>query len=188
MKQTTLILLTFLFCFRTFGQQTISELIANAKEGKEELEAIYDLNVFSYFNLSDYDTELKQAVYKKTEEYQNKLTELKSIKAEMLKTIYYGNLANAFSNVDYDIKRKGFEINLGSNCGIGTSSARTPKSINLDYECNILLKALPTKQVAEPIMGQGGYSEKLFLPMSEETGLEIENNRESLITALPPQS
>jgi hypothetical protein len=178
MKITTYILLTFLFCIRTFGQQTISDLTTNAKEGTAELESIYDLDVFNYFNLDDYNTELKREVFKKTEEYQNKLTELKSIKAEMLKTTYYGKLEKAFT--DYDIKRKGFEIDLGENCGLGTSDARTPKSINLEDGGSVLLKALPTKQVAVPIMGQGGYSEKLFLPMSEETGLEIENDKENI--------
>ena len=193
MKLTTLIILAFSFCIRIIGQQTLSELIDNAKEGKEELIAIYDLDVFRYYNLTDYDTELKQAVYRKTEDYQNKLTELKSIKAEMFKTLYYGKLekaftyssgdydmAKGFSSRDYDLKRKGFEIYIGTNCGIGTVSAKAPKSINLDYDCNILLKALPSKQVAESNLGQGVYSERLFLPMSEEAGLEIENDKENI--------
>src|ERR1035437_8941565 len=115
MKLTTLIFLTFLFYVRTFGQQTISDLVVNAKEGTAELESIYDLDVFSYYNLNDYNSDLKQAVFKKTEEYQNKLTELKSTKAEMLKTTYYVKLEKAFGDseygsVNYDIKRKGFEI------------------------------------------------------------------------------
>lgn len=172
---TTTLLLTFSFCVRTFGQ-TLSDLTANAKEATDQLEAIYDLDVFHYFNLYDYDTELKQSVFKKTEEYQTKLAELKIAKAEMLKTTYYTSLTEAFSSyTNYDLKRKGFEINLGSNWGMGTMSARTPKSIN-----GFLFKGLPSKQVPEPLFGQGVNSEKLFLPMTEEAGLEIENDKENI--------
>jgi len=189
---TTLLLLTTIFSVRTFGQKTISDLTLNAKKlsvlnaqndfdasvGSLNMEqtaifnATYDLDVFKYFKLYDYDTELKQAVFKKTEEYQNKLTELKSIKAEMLKTTYYVKIEDKFNDNNYDIKRKGFDINLGSNWGMGTMSARTPKSVG-----GILFKALPTKQVAESTIGKGIYSEELFLPISEEEGLEIENDK-----------
>lgn len=174
----TMTLLT-IFCVQTFGQ-TISDLTANAKEGTAELKAIYDLDVFSYFNLNDYDTELKQAVFKKTEDFQSKLTELKSIKTEMLKTTYYAKISEAFNRQNYDLKRKGFEIELGMNWGMGTMSARTPKSIYLDNGGYILLKALPSKQNAAPIMGQGVYTENLFFVMSEEAGLEVENDKENI--------
>lgn len=172
---TTTLLLTFLTWVPTFGQ-SISDLTANSKEATDQLYAIYDLDVFSYFNLYDYDTELKQSVFKKTEEYQTKLAELKSIKAEMLKTTYFTTKDEAFSDYNnYDIKRKGFEIDLGSNWGMGTMSARTPKSIN-----GFLFKGLPSKQVPEPLFGQGVNSEKLFLPITEEAGLEIENDKENI--------
>ena len=176
MKLTTLTMtLLTLFCVQTFGQ-TLSDLTANAQEATDKLEAIYDLDVFQYFNLYDYDTELKQAVFKKTEDYQTKLAELKSAKAEMLKTTYYTSINEAFSSyTNYDLKRKGFEIDLGSNWGMGTMSARTPKSIN-----GFLFKGLPSKQVPEPLFGQGVNSEKLFLTMTEEAGLEIENDKENI--------
>jgi len=173
---TTILLLTFSLCVRTYGQ-ILSDLTANAKEATDQLEVIYDLDVFQYFNLYDYDTELKQSVFKKTEEYQTKLAELKSAKAEMLKTTYYTSHTEAFSSdTNYDLKRKGFEIDLGWNLGMGTEGARTPKSIN-----GFLFKALPSKQVPEPLFfGTGVNSEKLFLPMTEEAGLEIENDKKNI--------
>ena len=172
---TTIFLLTFSLCGRIYGQ-TLSHLTANSKEATEQLNAIYDLDVFSYFKLYDYNTELKQLVFKKTEEYQTKLAELKNVKTEMFKTTYFTTMDEAFTSyTNYDIKRMGFEIDLGSNLGVGTMSARTPNSIN-----GFLFKALPSKQVPDPIIGQGINSEKLFLPMTEEAGLDIENDKENI--------
>jgi len=114
----------------------------------------------------------KRAVFKKTTDYQNYLTQLKDLKNEMLKSTYYIKLEDQFTNVDYNLKRGGFEIGLGENTGMGTLSGRTPKSID-----GILLKALPTKQVPEE---EGICQETLFLPMSETTGLDIENNKENI--------
>lgn len=171
----TITILTF-FCSHIFGQQTIFDLISNAKSVKG-IESIYDLDVFSYYNLDEYNTELQKTVFKKTAEYQSKLQELKKMKAEMLKTTYVVRLQNEFG--DYNIKRKGFEFSMGENMGIGTSSARPPKSLYIGDENFVILKSLPTKQVAHPLLGKGVFDETLFLSMSEETGLEIENDRDN---------
>jgi hypothetical protein len=73
-KITTLLFLMIVFIpVLTQGQQSISDLTANAEEANGQLISIYDLDVFAYFNISDYDTELKQAVYKKTEDYKTNL-------------------------------------------------------------------------------------------------------------------
>jgi hypothetical protein len=98
----------------------------------------------------------------------------------MFRTTYFTSLDEKFINVNYDLKRKGFEIELGSNLGMGTLSARTPKSIDFSNWGTILLKALPTRQVADPIFGHGIYTEMLSLTMSEEMGLEIENDKENI--------
>ncbi len=172
-KFIAIIIISLLF-YPTFGQQTIFDITTNAKVATGELEAIYDIDVFRYYNIKEYDTELKQVMFKKTEEYKSKLAELKEIKVEMLKSTYYFIKYFAYGN-NYDIKRKGFEFELGSNMGMGTISARTPKSIN-----DILFKALPTKQVNEPLFGSGIYTEKLFFPVDEATGLEIENDKENI--------
>lgn len=172
MKHATLALLTFFSAHLSFGQ-TISDITENSKEATAELIAIYDLNVFSYFNLSDYDTELKQAIFKKTSDYQTKLAELKILKTEMLKTTYYTQINDAFKH-NYDIKRRGFEIDLGIIGGGGILSGRRAKSVN-----GFIFKALPSRQIPTVLLGQNVYYEKLFLSMTEATGLEIENDMEN---------
>jgi hypothetical protein len=175
MKQILIASLIF-YSWTQSEQQTISGLLANSTEATEKLYDIYDLNVFRYFGLTDYDTELKQTVFKKTSEYQSKLAELTISKAEMQKTTYYSKLSEAFGNVDYDVKRKGFEIETGSNFAAYRQNAKPPKSvyIHLDEEC-IILKALPTKQVSDSY--SGGKKEMFFISVDEENGLEIENDK-----------
>ena len=174
-KITTLLFLMIVFIpVLTQGQQSISDLTANAEEANGQLISIYDLDVFAYFNITDYDTELKQAVYKKSEDYKIKLAELKGIKNESLKKSFYTKLQEPFTNVDYNLKQGGFEIVLGENWGYGTFSARVPKSVN-----EFLFKSLPTKQVTSPMMGKGFFQEVLLIKMSEENGLEIENDKQN---------
>jgi hypothetical protein len=173
MKKYIGTVLFVLLCLRAVSQQTISDIISVAKEGTSDtLEMIYDLNVFDYFNLDTYDTELKKTLFKKTTDYQNYLSQLKGMKVEMLKTTYYFILENEFTNIDYDLKKGGFVIALRENEGFGTSSAQTPKSIN-----HILFKALPTKQIP---LEQGITQETLFIPLSQTDGLEVENNRDNI--------
>lgn len=160
-------------------KQNISDLKLNAKPANGDLYSIFDLDVFSYYNLHDYDSDLKKVIFKKTEEYQSKLTELKLFKSEMMKTTYYAKLVEAFNNVNYDIKRKGFEIEIGSDFAAYPQNAKPPKAIYIQgEELSIILKALPTKQVRDPYMG--GKQEMLFVSMTEESGLEIENNKQSI--------
>lgn len=161
------------------GQHLISELTDTTNIGTAELIYIYDLDVFSYYKLNDYDTELKQAMFKKTDDYQIKLKELKSFKSKMLTSTYYTIMENAFSS-NYDMTRKGFVITLGSNWGIGTMSARTPKSIYFENGGCILLKYLPSKQVQVKML-PGVYNEVLFFSMSEDIGLKIENDKDNTV-------
>ena len=103
----------------------------------------------------------------------------------MLKTTYYIKLSNKFTNLDYDIRKGGFSIYLGKNITamFALSSQRSPKSIafNDSTESWIFLKALPSKQIASTLWDNKGgvYDEILFLTMSEESGLEVENDREN---------
>lgn len=184
MKSSILLLLVFT-CGSAFGQQTISELTSTSKEATSELKYIYDLDIFSYYNLKDYDTDLKKSVFLKSEEGQNKLNELKGIKAEMLKSTYYCEKEwNAGKAGNYDIKRKGFDILY--QCFISNDSPgeniQTPKSVALKGEEEkpvwIVFKALPSKRVTNGCQSIWGIcdAEMLFLPMTEESGLEIEND------------
>ena len=168
-----------------FGQQNISELISTSKVATSKLEYIDNLDIFSYFNLTDYNTELKKSVFLKSEEGQNKLNQLKSIKEEMLKSTYYLEMKwNSPVSLDYheheagsyDIEKKGFEISFRVYFDSPCENHQPPKSIALNGKQPfwIVLKALPSNRVDT----HGGTSSDdiLFLPMSEESGLEIEND------------
>ncbi len=162
---------TIIFCHQTFGQQNISDLTATTEEATAELFYLFDLNVISYYEL-DYDTDLEISVFKKSEEYQNKLSELKKIKAETLNTPYYLKETGKFTWYNtYNMKRSGFEIDLV------WWGEKAPKSFYLSeaLECRVQLKALPTKQATE-----GSCREVLFIPMSETDGLEVTNDIENI--------
>jgi len=61
MKRIIPTLLLILVCLQVFSQQTIADLTSATREASSDsLETIYDLNVFDYFNLENYDTELKR--------------------------------------------------------------------------------------------------------------------------------
>lgn len=186
--RTALFTLTFLFLLSsyTFSQETNSQnaidtILANATEASVYIYFAYDLDVLNYFGLSGYDTELKRQVFKKSSEYAERLEELRTIKSKMFRTTYYlkveGKFNDELNRADYDIKGRGFGLELGKNWGMGTSSARTPKSIDLPSWGVIHIKALPTRHDSNV---EGLYTEQLFLSMNETLGLEIENNRENV--------
>jgi hypothetical protein len=63
-----------------------AEEFIDERERASEIRAIWDLDVFDYFNLYDkYDTPLKREVFKKSSEYKEKLNELKAKKQEIQK-------------------------------------------------------------------------------------------------------
>lgn len=186
------VLLTLMLISAIGRSQSLDEVLNNKELANEDIYPIMDLDVFTYFNLYQYDSDLKMAVFKKTPEYAEKLSELKIIKSEMLKKEFYVVLNDQFSEgeINYDIKKRGFLINLGRNSAMfGTSSRRAPKSMPLERnkerrivkldEESIFLKALPVKMEQMVFLGEvqkGIFNEILFIPVSEESGLEIEEN------------
>ena len=65
------------------------EKIYHTWKDYEKISNIFTLDVFGYFNLyNQYDTDLKQKVYKQSKEYNEQLADLKNIK-EKQKTISY---------------------------------------------------------------------------------------------------
>ena len=152
--------------------QTIFSIIENAKLANNEMYFVYDLNVLDYYKLGDnYDSDLKKEVFKKTPEYVEKLEKLKKMKAEMLKTAYYIQQDNKFG--DYDIKKKGFEIDF-----VSQEFYNPPKSIKMESNF-FYLKSVPTKREPDPSFGSA--IEKLFIPMDETNALEVENNRSDIV-------
>lgn len=144
---------------------------SNSKEANyKELLAIMNLDVISYYDLSSqYDTELKIKSYKKTEEYNEKLSELKRIKAEQA-DIYHFYVFDKFG--DYEVKSHGFYLDLGTNMYSG-DFVRAPTTVN-----NFLIKGVKIK--GEKIL-QNEYTglvrDYLLLKTTEDEGLKIENNK-----------
>ncbi len=181
-KTLIIVFLISIFTYRNgYGQQTISEITANSTQATDDdLYSIYDLNVFAYFNLLEYDTELKKAVFKKTDNYKNYLDSLKVIKTTMLRTNYYIKLQEGFEDIDYDLKRKGFDLDLGQIWDLGLVRSKPQKFFDIyNYEKFVYLKTLPSKLVPDK-EEHGYFLEKLFIPLDDTLGLEIENNRSNV--------
>ncbi len=153
--------------------------------------SIFYLDVFKYFTLKGYSTDLQIKVFKETEEYKGYLNKLKTLRNEMLHTVYSHVRERAFSKIAYDVKRRGFTILLRQNMARGFSGydesiAIPPKSLKIEDERFIVLKGLPTKEVGNElgnflcagagVTGGTVYDEQLFLQIDERNGLEIEKN------------
>lgn len=163
-----------LFCSPLFGLtqedespiKVLPEPIVGTKQAQKNIEFIYELDVFQYYELYAYDTELKKAMFKKTSAYLAYQKELKTIRQDLFKSIYYLKQEDLFISANYNLKRKGFVISLGGDCG------RIPKSVGWS---EIQLKALP--------ISKGKYGEEnLFISVNEKSGLEIEENKENIDT------
>jgi len=182
-----LFVLTGIYGQNTQEGKNLNDILSIAKEANGVLYSIYDLKVFRYYNLTEeYDTDLKKEVFKRTQEYAEKWTELKKIKAEMAKTLYYVKQEDLFKGANYDINKKGFYLTIGQNWGMGTASAKAPKSVLIDRgyffgSVTIYLKALSSKQVPYTFLGEGIYNEKLLIPMNETNALEVEENRDNIL-------
>jgi len=159
-----------------------------------DLGNIYNLDVIRYYDLKEYDTELKQEVFKGTSEYKTKLSELKKLKNESVNTFYcltlndgsYDNkrmLTDGGSGgkypVEYDVKKGGFNINLGAfNMAMG--------GLPQVYRERFEMKSIPIKKIqAYNEYGQlyddySFYRQMAFFPMDKSTGLKFEKNRENI--------
>ncbi|HCA41984.1 MAG TPA: hypothetical protein DEP28_01880, partial [Bacteroidetes bacterium] len=145
---------------------------------------IYDLDVFNYYNVQGYHTNLQKEVFKKTEGYKDDLNELKKKKIELNKTVYYYEDKTLFSSAGYNTKKKRFEILVNLNYGLGTEYAKPPKSFFIEHwkynsKYKIQFSSLPTQKFIEiiPEYYDLGTKEILFIPMNVENGLEMENDK-----------
>jgi hypothetical protein len=173
-----------LFYSPAIAQEQKNDLQAILKDAKEihswdadDFLNIYNSDVVAYFKLSEYDTDLKKELFAKTPEYASKLKELAKRKEEAMQNTYFVTLSGSeLSN--YDTTRKGFKLELGSNIRIGGRGGMRPE----ESVEGIIFPTLPTElekwsSFAGMPMPDGINIEYYFFPLSEEHGLEVENNK-----------
>ncbi|MDP2167499.1 MAG: hypothetical protein Q8J64_04110 [Thermodesulfovibrionales bacterium] len=138
----------------------------------KSLVSIFDMDIYSYFDdLDIYETPLQKKKFEKTQEYRDKMLELKNLKQEMLKKYFY--TAAAFSDSrwsEYDIKQKAVKRELGS-----VYSSNKSKIIEEEY----YLPSLPIIIVRKSMWDNPFeiyYEQWLHLPANERQGSEIETS------------
>lgn len=156
---------------------------------RRSIASILKGDVFSYYKLNDtYDTDLKKKNFTKTEEYKGLYDQLEGKKKEYLaKTLYTrligkGNYSNQVEIYNYDLKKKGFNIRLKdvyterSPIGVLGILSNPPKSVN-----GVRFANIETEQgTREDWRGTVYFQEFLFVPMDEEKGALVENNKKNL--------
>ncbi|MCK6531274.1 hypothetical protein L6R50_28155 [Myxococcota bacterium] len=142
------------------------------------LGVLYDRDVFVHApDLEEYNTPLKQEVFKKTPEYAERLSALNAERGATLKSWHYVKV-EAPKIGNYSLKDRGFEIELHSNIGYGTQDARPPKSID-----GILFPSLPIRLRPWGIldMPRDAGTNVLLVYVNEAAGLRIEESRAECI-------
>ncbi len=140
----------------------------------ENLEAALLLDVFKYYNLEDqYSSALKKANYMQTQDYKDKLSNLKTIKTEYTNQNLYIELnkTEEFKVFDYDLDKDGFYIRLGFMV------AEEANYYNKYYSINQLPTKLFISDFYSPAIHlQKMYDRMFFFPIGKEKALQIENN------------
>lgn len=165
---------------QSLAATTLNDVIADkqriTKYDGKELYSLLKSDVIGYFKLdSIYNTELKQKNYLKTDEYKANLEEIKKLRANALSKQYYvrfvGNDTFETENViyNYNIKKQGILLKLHT-------------ALSFFYSSNViegvLFKYVPTMlKERTSYSGENVIDEYLFLPMDEEHGALIENNK-----------
>lgn len=152
----------------------ITSQLTKAQDISEQFISAFSLDVFTYYNLSNvYDTELKKSLFKETNEYKEKLTNLKQVKKEYLSTCLYLDITKSkgFEISDYDLVKGGVIINFGYE-----------KKAILNVFFDVFeIKSIPFKiQQSNIYTSDYNYDRTFFFTVPKTDALELENNLESL--------
>ncbi len=205
MKTKIYILAFFAFCAipSLFAQQTLSSLTEGCVRFLDEkkayntdqvfiypeftgsnepsplfmLESTLNVDVFGYYKLAGlYDTDLKQQVYKETDEYKQQYAELKAKSDKLKKTpcYYIGKLEK-----NYDVERKGFAYTKEhSSWGFPDCPGYFVQE-NLAFE--FATKRFPKNKVNITKRTWGNnvfYKQEILLPVADaKVALKIEENK-----------
>lgn len=127
------------------------------------------LDVFKYYDLElSYSSALQKSAYMETQDYKEKLSKLKRIKTDYTSHNLYleTNKDSRFEIGDYDLKRGGFNIYLGSDYqGDKKGYSISPKKKYwMSSKNNYQFRQLPISQFC------------FFFPINKREALEIENS------------
>ena len=143
------------------------------------LENILNVDVFGYYKLHGYDTDLKKQVYKETDEYKKQYAELKAISDKLKKTpcYYIGKLDR-----DYDVERKGFPYTKEIHEWGFPNCPGYFVQKNLAFE--FATKRFPKNKVniTKRTWGRDTYyKQEILLPVADaQTALRIEENKKNV--------
>jgi hypothetical protein len=154
-----------------------------------ELASILGLDVFQYYKLYQYSTDLKRQVYSKTTEFQDSLNSLKKIKQSLLSRYYYLDYAPNFSawdnertydQLNYNLATHTFEFLI--NCkpfeAIGGEGIYDRTNLQFDHISmplpqgfSVIYKRLP--------LGSIHFTREYvkFIVANESVALKIEDNK-----------
>lgn len=183
-----------------FAQTTVSAIKSECKmvdgrmsneQYKQDIEqfkrirSILNVDVIEYYNLKDqYDTELKQKVYKNTEDYKLKLAELQKLKAELISTNYYLDFEPTYYErnniIKYDLTTKTFTVTNEIN---PNSNYNKPAFVQFDQIVFKCPQGFSVKQKQRQIDTEGDYTINQNISFKidkEELAVKIEENRSNL--------
>lgn len=131
------------------------------------LYSIFTLNVYTYYNLDEYNdkynTDLKKKYFEKTEEYKDTLEELKRLKTQKLSQEFYLKVTDIHEG--YNVNKKRFEIENDLEF----------------YHPQFVFPNLPTITIKGFLDGIfNSYDSYILIPMDESKALEVENTNCSL--------
>lgn len=141
---------------------------------------LLNLDVVGYFNLYDkYNTELKQKLFKQTEEYKQLLQKLKSKQNQIINSYLYMSIYWGSSEGNYNLKTKTFNFRNTKNDGyhFGYNSGYLQfNDICIKKPSNIPLIE------SRKDFGYGSFMEQIYqIPVNDEKlALFIEENKESI--------
>lgn len=162
-----LLILFLVMTLKSYGQETISQVLADKVLATDKIAWIYDLDVFRYYykelNVGDtYNTPLQRQVYMKSEDYRKKLNELEKLKSELVNKLFYLKLSNVeeFSSYsdrygnyrnnvdkfiisDYNIETKGFEFELWTNYRFNYEDEQIKGTAIYSREIQLGVKSFP---------------------------------------------
>lgn len=144
----------------------------------QRLYYLNNLDVCRYYELNEYDTDLKRKTFKNTSEGQLFTNELKAKKQEILKSKLYYILpfsANQGWAKEYNLRTQTFDFAyiIDENKFIPIQGyINFPQ---LAIKCNPLIKQFKEKRY-NPNTSRYSYLNTIKIPMSEKTALSIEEN------------